>query len=296
MKLIQFLILTSSFLIVNLYLFAEEQNNQSEIEIKDEVISVNDDKLNTQSQIVYICTGSYSYAYHSKQNCPGLINCKSEIKFTDENSAVDIFKRKPCCRCWINVSSNCHDDNLNYNGGSNDRSPSNDSYAIIGLTIVATSAIILSNDLYLYPTISFYTSLYAYKHNIIRVGKGFVFGFRKTFKHSALEYGLSYLSFTSKFNSGSGNSKTLIHDRWGIHFNFVHQIFYNKTPEWLKIYFGPSINRAFNLGYGGIIGSEIRLYDRLKFDFRYELTTLTNQIQAGLIFNYQKKYFWQKNK
>jgi hypothetical protein len=32
----------------------------------------------------------------------------------------------------------------------------------------------------------------------------------------------------------------------------------------------------------------------LKFDTRYELTSQTNQLQAGLIFNYQKKYLWQR--
>ena len=40
------------------------------------------------SQIVYVCTGSYAYAYHSRPNCPGLGNCKGDIKYTDENYAV----------------------------------------------------------------------------------------------------------------------------------------------------------------------------------------------------------------
>ena len=83
-------------------------------------------------------------------------------------------------------------------------------------------------------------------------------------------------------------------NRWGWHFNFVQQLFYNKTPNRLKFYLGPSINYVYDFGYGGIMGAEMKLFDRLKFDVRYEWTTQTNQIQAGLIFTYQKEYFWKK--
>jgi len=72
-------------------------------------------------------------------------------------------------------------------------------------------------------------------------------------------------------------------------------MFYDRTPDWLKVYLGPSLNLVSEFGYGGIVGSEIKLLDRLRFDLRYERTTQTNQLQAGLIFTYQKKYFWQKN-
>jgi hypothetical protein len=82
----------------------------------------------------------------------------------------------------------------------------------------------------------------------------------------------------------------------GGHFNYVHQIFYNRTPSRLKVYLGPSVNYVYDFGYGGIIGTDIKLFDRLSFDLRYELTTQTNRIQAGFIFTYQKKYFWQKNR
>ena len=88
----------------------------------------------------------------------------------------------------------------------------------------------------------------------------------------------------------------MVQNRWGGHFNFVHQVFYNKTREWLKVYFGPSVNYVNYFGFGGIIGTDMKLFDRLRFDLRYELTSQTNQIQVGLIFTYQKKYFWQKNK
>jgi len=56
------------------------------------------------------------------------------------------------------------------------------------------------------------------------------------------------------------------------------------------------VNYLNDFGGGGIVGIEMKIFDRLRFDLRYELTTQTNQIQVGLIFTYQKKYFWQKNR
>ena len=49
-----------------------------------------------------------------------------------------------------------------------------------------------------------------------------------------------------------------------------------------------------DFGYGATLGAHFKLFDRLKFDVRYEYTTATNQIKAGLIYTYQKKYFWKK--
>jgi hypothetical protein len=85
-----------------------------------------------------------------------------------------------------------------------------------------------------------------------------------------------------------------LQNRWGGHFNYVHQLFYTIKPDWLILYTGPSVNFLSDFGFGGIVGSSMKLFDRLKFDVRYELTSQTNQIQAGLIFTYQKKYFWRK--
>ncbi len=62
-------------------------------------------------QRVYICTGQYAYAYHSRPDCPGLNNCKGEIKYTDEHTAINRLERIPCCRCWSNVKGRCIDDN-----------------------------------------------------------------------------------------------------------------------------------------------------------------------------------------
>lgn len=294
MKKIKILLFGFLLMLANFPLFS--QDGYSAI-ISENVERGTESKLSTE-QTVYVCTGAYSYAYHSISNCAGLSNCKGEIKYTDEYSAVNSFGRRPCCRCWSNVSGDCKEDNPSSNGGSGGGGSGGEAYAILAIAIVATSAIILSNDVYYYQAASFYNT--SKKNNgsgsYNGVGTGSVFGFRKTFKHSALEYGVSYLKYDTKYNNGNGILYTFPQNRWGGHFNFVHNVFYNKTPIWLKTYFGPSLNYVYDFGYGGIIGGEIKLFDRLKFDLRYELTSQTNQIQAGLIFTYQKKYFWQKKR
>lgn len=287
-----FFILYSSF---NWY--AEDHNHKGTTECTDNCKNEENIPNVTNSQIVYVCTGLYAYAYHSRSDCPGLGNCKGEIKYTDENYAANSLGRVPCCRCWSNVAGRCKDDNPYY-GGSGGGGDNSEAYAYIALAVVVASAAILSNDMYVYPTYSFYKGNthfdpYSGISNVYN-SSGWVFGFRKTLKHSALEYGASYLKSKVEYNYGGGYSYTDEIDRWGGHFNYVQQLFYYKTPYWLKIYLGPSINYIYDFGYGGIIGTEMKLFDRLKFDIRYEYTTQTNQIQAGLIFTYQKKYFWQK--
>jgi len=298
MKQLKHLIFAFLLLTVNFSLFASANHNHSEKITNENFISEYDIQL-SKAQTVYICTGAYAYAYHSRSNCPGLNNCKGEINYTDEYSAVNSFGRRPCCRCWSNVSGNCKDDNPSYGGGGGGGGDNSEAYAYLALAIVATSAIILSNDFYIYPAYSFHKGVdknnYYGQQSTNGNGTGWIFGFRKTFKHSALEYGASYLKSKVDYNYGYGTYTDEI-DRWGGHFNYVHQIFYNKTPDWLKIYFGPSVNYVYDFGYGGLVGTEMKLFDRLRFDVRYEWTTQTNQIQAGLIFTYQKKYFWQKNK
>ncbi len=182
--------------------------------------------------------------------------------------------------------------------------------AYFAIAMVAASAVILSNDVYVYPTVSFYSPKTRISSFHSRTeyspGLGWCFGFRKTFPNCALEYGASYLkqsqenfySFDNYLDTVNNKryeySYVQEFERWGGHLNFVHNIFYSKTPDWLKIYTGPTLNYIYDFGFGVIIGSEIKLLDRLRFDARYELTNQTNQFQIGLIVNYQKKYFWQK--
>jgi len=229
------------------------------------------------AQTVYVCTGDYAYAYHSRSNCPGLNNCKGDIKYTDENNATQNLGRKPCCRCWSNVVNNCKDDNPSYGSGGN--SNNDEAMAYVAIAVVALSAVVLSNDLYVYPIYSF--------HKNSKNGFGWTFGFRKTFDNSALEYGVS--SVTGKYEYDNFEN-----EQFGFHFNYIHHIFDNKTPYWLTPYIGPSVNYFNDFGYGGVIGTKMRLLDRLDFDIRFEQTTETSRIQAGLIFTYQKEYFWKK--
>jgi hypothetical protein len=62
----------------------------------------------------------------------------------------------------------------------------------------------------------------------------------------------------------------------------------------LSVYLGPALSIIDETGYGGIIGSSFSILNRLKVDMRYELTSQTNNFKIGLIYNYQKRYFWQK--
>jgi opacity protein-like surface antigen len=116
--------------------------------------------------------------------------------------------------------------------------------------------------------------------------------------YSALEYGASNFKSSSQYNGSSTDyyNYSNVNSVWGVHLNFVHEIFYNKTADWLKLYTGPTINsiKYADLGYGVILGAEMKIKGRLKFDARYELSTQTNQIRAGLIYKYQKKYLWQR--
>ena len=141
----KYLIFVFLLLTVNFSLLAEGNHNHSEKITNENSISEYDIQL-SKAQTVYICTGVYAYAYHSRSDCPGLNNCKGQINYTDEYSAVNSFGRRPCCRCWSNVSGNCKDDNPSYGGGSGGGGDNSEAYAYLALAIVATSAIILSND------------------------------------------------------------------------------------------------------------------------------------------------------
>lgn len=227
---------------------------------------------------VYICTGEYAYAYHNNANCNGLSNCKGDIKYTNENYAVQNLERKPCCICIGNTNANnCKNDNPTYARGGGGGG-ADDAAAYLGIAIVAFSAVILSNDVY-----------YNYI-NSFNTGAGRSIGLRKTFNNSALEYGYSQAQNEDIFG---------LEPVYGFNINYTHDIYKNNTPYWLTPFIGPSINymslnSEYEFGYGGVIGTKMRLSDRFDFDIRYEYTTNTNRLLAGFIFTYQKKYFWKK--
>jgi hypothetical protein len=177
----------------------------------------------------------------------------------------------------------------------------------VAIGILAVEIVMMANDFYIYPSYSFVKGIFESQE--FYKGTGWVFGFRKTFSHSAIELGGSYTTFSERYYMGNGTttySLTYLHRQGGAHLNYVHQLLYDKTPSCLKLYVGPTINYLEGLGLGGITGTEIRLSERFKFDVRYEFSkritfaarnmykTQTNQIQAGIIFNFQKEYLWKK--
>lgn len=74
-----------------------------------------------------------------------------------------------------------------------------------------------------------------------------------------------------------------------IYINYIQHIYYESIPEWYSIYVGPTINYNSKLGVGALIGTSLRMSSRFNLDFRYELSTETNQFQLGLIFTFNKK-------
>jgi hypothetical protein len=241
----------------------------------------------TADQFVYICMGPYSKAYHSSNNCPGLTNCSVKpVSMVLESQAQLNYGRRPCCRCWSNVFGNCSDD---YTGSSGSGGGGGGDSEALGIAVIAVAAVIvvtgvalISNEIQISPAWSF-ENMKSYGG----IGKGCQIQFRKTFRSSALEYGIT--TFVHPYQMQLGG-----------HFSYVHHIFDSKMPtENLKIFVGPTLKITNNpgvVGLGGILGSSYRLLDWLHADFRYELTNQSNQIQLGLRFRYQKEYFWKKKK
>ncbi len=238
---------------------------------------------------VFICTDSECYTYHSHFDCSILKDCQGKVLFTEEEEAVLDMDRIPCCQCWDNATDKCKKDHTEiplwvFEPLGNE--------AIFALTLFG-SIFVLSNDVYLYPSYSFYRPDYRYRRN----GFGFTFGLRKTFEHSALEYGFGV--FPREFKDYRDSNKYQDNNDVGLHLNYIY--LFKKRPYWLEkapkslnFYAGPSVNYVEHFGIGGIVGAQMKLSNRLTLDFRYELTTQTNQIQIGLIFKYQKKYLWDK--
>jgi hypothetical protein len=259
------------------------------------------DSKDLLTQNVIVCSGQYAYAYHSRDNCPGLNNCQAQLFTVSEYDAVNKYSRKACCRCWQNVSNNCHDDNPTNSGGRNTAS-SDAGYAYIALAFVATGAILLSNEVYVAPTYSFQRS--SNVSNSISgtldfknlSSFGWTIQFRKKFPQSNLEYGAGFIDYKYPLdNNFNYNPNKRI---WRANINYIFNVFYDKLPERFNIFLGPSANFEFDRskpGFGAVAGCSYRLFDRLKVDIRHELTSTTNQTSIGLQFLYQKKYFWIKD-
>jgi hypothetical protein len=267
--------------------------------------SINNDSVCFQSkkvQAVYVCLGQYAYAYHSYQTCPGLNNCQSSVITVEQSTAIYTYKRKACCRCWSNVAYNCYDDNPNNSGGGyGGGGGGGDGLAIIGCAIAATSVIILSNEFYIAPAVSFYKGKKYLSDNIRKIKQkpalGITFHLRKNFKNSGLEYGVSYFKYERTiYYEEPSYSNHGASEKIGGYLNYVHNVLKQKIPEKYTLFCGPTVKYVDDFGFGGIVGGSIKVHDRIKFDLRYELSTQSNQIQLGLQILYQKVYFWKKRK
>jgi hypothetical protein len=111
-----FWLLLSSFFILAYSINGYADGRENENSVRNfETIYAYESCINIpNTQIVYVCTGQYAYAYHSRSDCPGLGNCKGEIRYTDQYTAENKLGRVPCCRCWSNVAGRCKDDNPYY--------------------------------------------------------------------------------------------------------------------------------------------------------------------------------------
>ena len=49
---------------------------------------------------VWVCVGGSAYAYHAKQDCSVLKHCTHVTRKTSLDSAVQVYKRKPCKQCY----------------------------------------------------------------------------------------------------------------------------------------------------------------------------------------------------
>lgn len=257
---------------------------------------INDTTKNIQN--VVVCLGKYAYAYHRVSNCSGLNNCKAEVKLVTEQNALEAG-RKPCCKCWSNVSSNCVNDEIsNENNSQNqsyDDSNANEAYVYTALLMVGVGLFVVSNEFYVAPTLSFKNNIESngIKREVLFPSYGLNIQLRKNFKNSGLEYGAGFVRYkynpySNFYNFFGGNEEK---DVWRINLNYVHNIFYNKLPEKLEVFLGPSLNFETNnkkFGFGGILGTSYSLLSWLKADLRYELTTTTNQVSLGFRVLYQK--------
>ncbi|MFN6038232.1 MAG: hypothetical protein ACK452_07180, partial [Bacteroidota bacterium] len=166
--------------------------------------------------------------------------------------------------------------------------PSGLGYQYIGC-YVAAAVVLLSNDVYLRPTYSFYKDK---RNDTIdyNVGKGWGIGLRKQFNRSSLEYGFYAINYDPKDQNKFYRKKIVAQGN----VNYIHDVKIKSIPNKLHTYLGGGLNFGSGVGASGIVGFYIPFFDRFKLDVRYEIGNRSNHIQFGLIYKYQKEYFWNK--
>jgi hypothetical protein len=278
---------------------------------------------NAYSQIVVICTGEYAKVYHSKENCTGLNNCKSEIIKVLQRDAVNKYKlQRPCCVCWYPSPIGCATDDMPIKNQATKFNPyvpafSSDeemklyAYAnakkkeeetramAAGAILIAASGVgllIVSNDFYVHKIFSLQND----PNNTNNISSNAIdFGFRIRFKNSAFEYGTTI--YDEKINEGRIISNGILYDNYiSTNTVFGYNIAFNQNISKLrngnnktKIYIGAGLNGIFTknhfIGYSGQIGFNFDLLKRIKLDTRIEVGNYTSEIKTGIIFNYKKR-------
>lgn len=61
--------------------------------------TINQNRLLSSKETVYICNSTSATKYHSKEDCRGLNNCKTEIKSMDVKEAIQLG-REECGWCY----------------------------------------------------------------------------------------------------------------------------------------------------------------------------------------------------
>ena len=260
----------------------------------DSVISSHNSKR--IDNYVYLCTGSYAYAYHSSSTCAGLSNCQGTIVGSLESAALST-NRVPCCRCWTNVSDRCKDD-ANPGKSSSSATPNygsgggGEAYIIIAAATVVAGVFIISNEISVSRIQSFYNfkkdELYPGQKQTNSSGAGWDFRLRMNFDKSGLEYGTNYVKYSTTISdSYSQYTYTDSKSKWSFYIDYVHDIKVGSNDK-LKLYTGPTIKYLDKFGYGGIAGIKYQLFPGFSPDLRYEYTSQSNQLQLGIQILYKK--------
>jgi hypothetical protein len=192
-------------------------------------------------------------------------------------------------------------------------------YVALGIAAAAVTAgvFILSNEVSLSPVMS----LFRYKQfsGILTsdiLNWGLRFNLKKNFKTKKghvgdFEYGYSFLpvNFDLLSRQRTYGNNTNYHQ---VNVGYNHKFFTLPKNDKCIIFAGPLMNfnffnsnlgdipgydnERFSFGIGASAGFIYKFHDRISLDVRYQITNNSNQLLAGLSFQYQKEYFWKRRR
>ncbi len=272
---------------------------------------------------VYVCKKFDAKTYHNSNTCEVLNGCQQGLH-TSSDSAIMVMKRRPCCKCigGEGCITDPHTNNATTSGFDGDwtdgcadgcgdgLSGCNDPVAgaVVGGVALAGLVVLLSNDIYIGATYSFFSDLQLPKPKmegihinkvVAEPGFGFDFHLRKNWEVCNLQYGGSYISFTEVISGSydsTGNPYTghKIVERFSAFAALPFYLNGKYSEKRFNVFAGPAFRWYFDAGVGGVLGFHYRMGEFFKFDLRYELTNLSSQFQAGIVLTYQREYRWNK--